>query len=206
MGCLNVKPMTRRRGSVVSGVWCAAGDSIPLGWWLFALCGTVPECRPGLALSALGRRLESRREREEALPSEKCGEDSGSPLATFRSKSTSFRDNERYSPTESPLTPIGPTAIRCSDITLCPSLASIRRISRFFPSANTSSSTLAWPWRPISRARLALTLPLDSQTPAVSLARISGSGDPATSAVELLDTEPGMSEPVGELAVVGQDD
>ena len=104
-----------------------------------------------------------------------------------------------------PLEDTGPMAIRVRLMTLCPSLASIRRISRFLPSASTSSSVVASPWVPANLARLARTLPSESQIPSVSLSRISRPGVPATrAAVGLLDPVPRMSQAVGQLAVVGQ--
>src|SRR5260221_1000295 len=54
------------------------------------------------------------------------------PRSTLFPYTTLFR-----SPAVSPLMVIGPTATRVSVITLWPSLASIRRTSRFFPSART---------------------------------------------------------------------
>jgi len=65
------------------------------------------------------------------------------PAATLRSRSISCAVRGRYPPTARPFSAIGPIAIRVSDMTLWPSFAIIRRISRFFPSASTISMTLA---------------------------------------------------------------
>src|SRR5207253_4917693 len=59
----------------------------------------------------------------------------------------------------------GPIATRLSRITLCPSLASIRRISRFLPSVSTTRSQVLFPCGLSRRTFLAFTRPSLSQTP-----------------------------------------
>lgn len=91
-----------------------------------------------------------------------------SPAATFRSASTSAWVSGRNSPGRRPRRTTGPMATRLRLITLWPSLASIRRTSRFFPSASTSSRMVAFPCVPTSRARFARAFPSANQTPSVS--------------------------------------
>ncbi len=83
-------------------------------------------------------------------------------------------------PAVSPLMVIGPTATRVRVITLWPSLASIRRTSRFFPSARTSSRIVDSPRLPTARTLLARTFPSASQIPSTSWLSTSRVGEPAT--------------------------
>ena len=158
-----------------------------------------------LAVAAVGRGRASRG--DGALP--RSGTAAGAtamPAATLRSRSISVRESGRCSPGGSPLRTTGPIATRVRLMTLWPSLASIRRISRFLPSASTSSSVVASPCVPTIRARLARTLPSESQMPSVSLSRISRLGGAGHERpVDLLDAVTRMRQPVGQLAVVGQD-
>ena len=90
-----------------------------------------------------------------------------------------------------------PMAIRVRLMTLCPSLASMRLILRFFPSARTSSSVVASPWVPTTLTCWARTLPSDSQNPSVSFASVSRLGAACHQrAVCLFDPVPGMGEAV----------
>lgn len=72
-------------------------------------------------------------------------------------------------------------AIRFSRSTLCPSLASMRRISRFFPSHSTTRSQVLSPCGFSRRTFFARTLPSLSQTPASNFCRSATLGLPATS-------------------------
>ena len=68
-----------------------------------------------------------------------------SPAATRRSRPTSWGSRYRHWPTGRPRSVTGPTATRVRLMTLWPSFASIRRTSRFLPSARTSSIVVASP-------------------------------------------------------------
>ena len=59
-------------------------------------------------------------------------------------------------------------AIRFSLSTLCPSLANMRRISRFFPSHSTTRSHVLSPCGFIRRTFFARTLPSANHTPSSS--------------------------------------
>ena len=119
---------------------------------------------------------------------------------------TSARVSGRALPRASRPSWTGPRAMRCRRSTLCPSRASMRRISRFLPSLRTISSQVLSPWRlePLDALRLdvAVAQPdaLEELLPGPRAVGCAGHLDQ----VGLLDAEARVHQPIGQVAVVGQ--
>src|SRR5438132_2400668 len=99
---------------------------------------------------------------------------------TFCRAASSVRVRRRVLPVASPPICTGPMAMRRSRSTLCPSRASMRRISRFLPSLRTMRSQVLSPCFFSRLTRRARTWPSLSQIPVSSFCTSSLVGLPAT--------------------------
>ena len=101
----------------------------------------------------------------------------------------------------------GPTAVRVSRSTLCPTRARMRRISRFFPSRSTISKTVLSLWCDLTVTLLRPRYPF-GQMDALEQFRQHLAVGPAGHhhAIRLAHAVARMGQPIGQLAVVGDQD
>ena len=123
---------------------------------------------------------------------------------SLRSRSTSAFVRRRLLPGSRPRRPSGPNATRSSSTTRWPTASTIRRTWRLRPSRIVSSSTPGAGWRACGRSGPPVLqldpLPERLQRPRRQSRRL----DPRP--VDLLDPVARMREPVGQLAVVREQD